>query len=107
VISEFEILSKEHTQAGPRPLHTYLADVHLGHYVGPEQLEQGLSQTLLPICGISSSSWATLSGLKGEDVHNLFSLEARQGGLKCQCEGILEAGHCLPPSQKRRGGEWG
>jgi hypothetical protein len=34
---------KEHTWAGPRPPHTYIADVQLGLHVGPEQLEQGIS----------------------------------------------------------------
>ena len=41
------------------PTFMYLLDLH----VGPEQLEQGLSQKLLPVCGICSSSWAALSGL--------------------------------------------
>ena len=40
--------SKEHTGAEPRPPCTYVADVQLGLHVGPEQLEQGLSQKLLP-----------------------------------------------------------
>ena len=34
------------------PTFMYLLDLH----VGPEQLEQGLSQKLLPICGIYSNS---------------------------------------------------
>jgi hypothetical protein len=50
---------KEHTLAvqwvGPRPSRTYVAGVQLDHYVGPEQLDWGLSQKLLPVCGISSS----------------------------------------------------
>ena len=57
--------TKEHTQAGPRPPRTYVADVQLDLHVGPEQLEQGLSQKLLLIREICSSSWATLSGLSG------------------------------------------
>ena len=44
--------------------HTYVADVQLCLHVGPK-LEQGLSQKLLPVCGICSSSWAALSGLSG------------------------------------------
>jgi hypothetical protein len=56
--------TREHTQAGPRSPHTYVTDVQPGLYVGPEQLELELSQTLLPVRGICSS-WATLSGLRG------------------------------------------
>ena len=33
--------TKEHTQAGPRPPRTYVADVQLDLHVGPEQLELG------------------------------------------------------------------
>ena len=40
-LSETEPPTKEHTQAGPRPPHTYVADVQLGLHVGPEQLERG------------------------------------------------------------------
>ena len=43
----------------------YVTVVQLGLHVGPEQLEQGLSQKLLPVCGICSTSWAALSGLRG------------------------------------------
>ena len=43
----------------------YKADVQLGLRVDPEQLEWGLSQKLLPVCGIGSSSWAALFGLNG------------------------------------------
>ena len=45
------------------PAHIYVADVQLELHVGPEQLEWGLSQKLLPVCGICSSSWTALSGL--------------------------------------------
>ena len=45
---------------------TYVANVQLGFHVGPEQLEQGLSQKLLPVCGICSSRWAALSGPSGK-----------------------------------------
>jgi hypothetical protein len=34
-LSETESPTKEHTQAGSRPPHTYVADVQLGLYVGP------------------------------------------------------------------------
>jgi hypothetical protein len=43
-------------RAGPRPPHTYVADVQLGLHMDPEQLEQGLSLKLLPVHGICSSS---------------------------------------------------
>ena len=56
---------KEHTRATLRPPCTYVADAQLGLHVGPEQLEWGLSQKLLPVCGICSSSWAAFSGLSG------------------------------------------
>lgn len=45
--SETDPPTKEHTRAGPRPSCTCVADVQLGLQVGPEQLEQGLSQNLL------------------------------------------------------------
>ena len=47
--------SKEYKWAGPRPPHAYIADVQLGYLVGPK-LEGGLSQKLLPVHGICSSS---------------------------------------------------
>ena len=57
--------------------------MQLGLHVGP--VEQGLSQKLLPVCGICSSSWAALSGLGGEDVQcwedtKGASLAQRRGG---------------------------
>jgi len=60
---------KEHTWAEPRPPCIYVADVQLGLYVGPTQLEQGLFQKLLPGHGICSSSWGALSGLSGKRMH--------------------------------------
>ena len=54
-LQESEQPTKQHTWAGSRPLCTYVADVQLGLYVGPEQLEWGLSEKLLPVCGIHSS----------------------------------------------------
>lgn len=48
-LSESEPPTKEHTRARPRPPCSYV-DVQLGLHVGPEQLEQGLSQELLPNC---------------------------------------------------------
>ena len=55
--------TKEHTQAGPRPPHTHIADVQLGLHVGPKQLEWGLPQKLSHVHGTWSTSWAALSGL--------------------------------------------
>jgi hypothetical protein len=52
---------------GPRPPHTYVADVQFCLHMGPEQLEQGLSEKLLSICGIGSSSWAALPGFSGKE----------------------------------------
>lgn len=43
----------------------YVADTQLSLQVGPEQLEWGPSQKLLPIRGICSSSWAALAGHSG------------------------------------------
>jgi hypothetical protein len=59
------MIREEYTQAGPMLPCTYVADVQLGCYMGPEQPEQGLLQKLLPVCGICSSSWVALSGLSG------------------------------------------
>jgi hypothetical protein len=52
-LSEPEPPTKEHIWAGPRLPITYLADVHLGLHVGPEQVGKGraLSQKLLPSVG--------------------------------------------------------
>ena len=70
-LSESQPPTKDHAQAGPRPPHTYVADVQLGLHVGPEQLELGLSQKLLPVHRI-----CLLAGLPlGEDVPNLAELE--------------------------------
>ena len=58
-------LKERHIQAECRLLHTCVADINLGLHVDPEKLEQGLSQKLLPVCGICSSSWVALSGFNG------------------------------------------
>ena len=42
-----------------------LLGVQLDLHVGPEQLELGISQKLLPVGGKCSSSWAALNGLSG------------------------------------------
>ena len=43
----------------------YVADVQLDFPVGPELLEHGLSQKLLPVCGICSSSQTVLFDVSG------------------------------------------
>ena len=48
---------------GTRLSHTYVANVKLSLHEGPEQLDQVLAQSLLPVSGICSTSWAALSGL--------------------------------------------
>ena len=67
-LSESEQPTKEHTRAGPSPPHTYVVDMQLGLYVGPQILEQGLSQKLLSVRGICSSSWAAFSGLSDRGI---------------------------------------
>ena len=64
-LTESEPPTKGHTWAGPRPPHTYAADVQLHLHAGLQQLEQGLSLNLLPAYGIGSPNWAALSGLSG------------------------------------------
>ena len=70
-LSESEPPTKEHTQAGPRSPCTYVADVHLGLHVGPEQLEQGLFQkrSCLYVRGILLASLPWLTSV-GEEVPN-------------------------------------
>jgi hypothetical protein len=58
--SETEPLTKGQTEGGPKPPPTYVPDVL---HVGLKQLELRLSQKLLSVSEICSSSWATLSGL--------------------------------------------
>jgi len=62
--SQNEPPTKEHIWAGLTPC-KYVADVQLGLHKGSEQLEWKLSQKLLPVCGICSSSRAALAGLGG------------------------------------------
>jgi len=73
--SESEPPTKEHTTAGIRLPHTYVLDVQFGFHVGPEQLEWGLSQKLLPICGICFFSWTILCGPSGKALER-FELPA-------------------------------
>ena len=63
-----ETQTKEHTRFGPRLPCTYVADMQLGLHVGPEHLKQGLSQRLLPVHRIGSSSWAALSASVGQEA---------------------------------------
>jgi hypothetical protein len=58
----------------------------------------GLSQKLLPICGICFSIWAALSGLSGRGCGYLSR------DLICQGGGIPRG---PPPNQRRGGGEDG
>ncbi|GAB1293988.1 Beta-galactosidase [Apodemus speciosus] len=44
-ISETELSTQEHTLTGPGPPCTHVADVQLGLHVGPDRLEQGLSES--------------------------------------------------------------
>lgn len=48
-ITEYEPATKEHTSAGPRPPCLHVADGQLDLYVGPEQLEHGLSPKLVSV----------------------------------------------------------
>ena len=67
--------------------------MQLGLHVGREQLEWELSQKLLPLCGICSSSCVALSGASvREDTPSLANLMDPEGHLT---------------SQRRRGGERG
>jgi hypothetical protein len=63
-----------------RPPHSYIENVQLDIHVDPKQLELGLSQKLLPVCGICSSCWAALSGLSGRGSAYPCRGLKRQGG---------------------------
>jgi hypothetical protein len=100
-LSESEPPTKKHTGAGPRPPHSYV-DVQFDLHVSPEKLEQGLSQKLLPLCGMSSTSWAALSGLswrksawEGLKCHRWVEIprEPTLQEEKCMGEGLWEGGH--------------
>jgi len=54
--SESEPPNKGHTESETRPPCTSLAYLKLGLHVGPEQMEQGLPQKLIPVHGICSST---------------------------------------------------
>ena len=53
------------------PPRTYVTDVQLGLHVGPKQLEQGLSQKLLPVHVICSSSWLPCLPSVGQEMPSL------------------------------------
>ena len=71
-LSETESPTKEHTWAGPSPSssHTDVIDIQLGHHEGPEQLESGLTQTLLPVGYVQLAGLPCLAS-EGEDVRSL------------------------------------
>jgi hypothetical protein len=95
-LSASELPTKENIWAGPRTTYTYVADVQFSLHEGPEQLERGLSQKLLPVWGICSTSLAVLSGCNRRGS----TLPCRD--LKCQGGG---GGYPrgAPPVKKRRG----
>ena len=62
---KLKALTKEHTQSGSKTPCTQVADVQLGLRVASKQQKRGLSQTLLPVCGIRSSRLTALNGLSG------------------------------------------
>jgi hypothetical protein len=64
-LSEIKPPTKEHTQAGPRPHCSHVADVQLSLHVGLEQLE---GDCYPQSCCLS---WAALSGLSGEGSSSL------------------------------------
>jgi hypothetical protein len=70
-MSETEPPITEFIGAGLRPPSTYVADVLLGLHVGPKQLEQGLSQKLLPVCGICLLVWLPCFVSVGKDAPSL------------------------------------
>ena len=67
-LPETESPTKEHTQAGPRPPHSYVADVQLSLHVDPKQLERGYPKSCCLSVGYAFSSWAALTGLTGGSV---------------------------------------
>jgi hypothetical protein len=88
--------TKEDTEGGPRAAHTRVADAQLKLHVSPGQLESGLSQKLLPICVICSSSWAALSNLSGRG-----SAKPHRD-LMCQGGGIPRGPHLLRGEEEGR-----
>lgn len=60
-LSDTEPPAKENTEDRPRPHYTFVAVMEFGSHVGPKQPGWVLSQNLLTVCQICSSSWDPLS----------------------------------------------
>lgn len=58
----------------------YVAGVRLSLHVVPEQLKQGSSQKLLPVCGICFSSRLPCLASVGEKVLSLSDLKCQHWG---------------------------
>jgi hypothetical protein len=58
--------------------------VQLGPHVSPKQLEQEISQKLLTVPEICSSSWVALSGLSGRGLSSLAEVGGYAGGESAQ-----------------------
>lgn len=80
---------------------TYIAEMQLSLHSGLEQLEQGLSLNLLPVCGICSHNSAFFSGFSGRRSTKSQSYK----DLMFQGEGIT--GEETSLFQRRRGVERG
>lgn len=65
-LSETKPRNKEHKLS--IGLCTYVAGMKLPLPVGTDEPEHGLSQKLVPICGMRFSIWADLSGLGGKGL---------------------------------------
>ena len=75
-----EPLTKEHTWAGPRPPHKYVADVQLGLHVGLEQLERGYPKSYCLFVGyVLLAGMPCLSSL-GEEVLSLIETGSARVG---------------------------
>ena len=76
----------------------YVADVHLGLHASPQQLEWGMSLTLLPVYGSYSLTRLPCLASVGDDMPS-------PAVTSCARVVWYAAGH--PPSQRRRGGRIG
>lgn len=74
----------------------YVADGQLDPYLGPEQPEWGISQNLLPVCGIHSAN----SALVGEKAPG--SAETRCAKSRDTREGVDGGGWGINSEEKRR-----
>jgi hypothetical protein len=102
-LPETETPTREQTWAGPTPTpSTSVTAVQRGLHVGPQQLKQGLSLSLLPSCGSHSPNWPALSGLSGRGWVLSCSDLMCQGGV------IWGGGRKSSSFTKEMGsGEWG